>query len=300
MDIVDSQAHLGPGGAAEMLAAMDALGIAAVLIDEWWMGKTLDPGYHLPNGAFRATAPTAELASWMYPGRFSYLMRVYPDDPDLESLIRQLRDATFCRALRIAPGINRDELKRFEAGHYDRLFATASDCGLPICVAIPGHADRLARYAARFPAARIIVDHIGLRPGPEMRPMAIRLEGLPDSEAYWTKLCEEPVGEALDRVLRLADHPNVALKWAHAPALFEMSGYPHLGIRPFLRRAINAFGADRVMWAGDAQANHSGESWAELLFTIRNDPGLSAAEKAAVLGGTARTWLDWPAQKPSP
>jgi hypothetical protein len=28
---------------------------------------------------------------------------------------------------------------------------------------------------------------------------------------------------------------------------------------------------------------------------IRNDPGLSDAEKAAVLGGTARKWLDWPA-----
>jgi L-fuconolactonase len=116
MDIVDSQAHLGPGGAAEMVAAMDALGIAAVLIDEWWMGKTLDPGYHLPNGAFRPTAPTAELASWTYPGRFSYQLSVDPPDPELESQLRQLRDAAYCRALRIAPGINRTELQRFGEG----------------------------------------------------------------------------------------------------------------------------------------------------------------------------------------
>ena len=293
MDIVDSQTHLGPGGVPEMLAAMDAVGIAAVLIDEWWMGKTLDPGYHLPNGAFRPTAPTAELASWMYPGRFSYLLRVDPRDPELVSHLRQLRDATYCRALRIAPGINRPELGRFDAGDYDLLFRTASDCGLPIFVTINGHAERLDRHAARFPDARLIVDHTGLRPGPKMLPMTIRLEGLPDSEAYWTSLGQEPIGPAFDRVLRLAERPNVALKWAHAPTMFDLAGYPHPGLRPWLRRALDAFGAERVMWAGDAQANSSGESWAELLFTIRNDPGLSDDEKTAVLGGTARTWLDW-------
>ncbi len=295
MDIVDSQAHLGPGGAAEMVAVMDALGIAAVLIDEWWMGKTLDPGYHLANGAFRPTAPTAELAAWTWPGRFAYLLRVDPRDPELESHIRQLRDATYCRALRIAPGINRDELARFDRGDYDALFAAAADCGLPICVTIPGHAERLDDYAAKFPASRLIIDHIGLRPGPKMLPLIIRLEGLPDSEAYWTKLGQEPIGDAFDRVLRLADRPNIALKWAHAPTMFDMPGYPHLGLRPWLRKAVDAFGAERVMWAGDAQTNSSGESWAELLFTIREDPGLSDGEKALVLGGTAREWLDWPA-----
>jgi hypothetical protein len=42
MDILDSQVHLGPGGAAEMVAAMNALGIASALIDEGWMGT---PGH---------------------------------------------------------------------------------------------------------------------------------------------------------------------------------------------------------------------------------------------------------------
>jgi hypothetical protein len=43
MDILDSQVHLGPGGAAKMLAAMDALGIHSV--DEWWKGALDVPGY---------------------------------------------------------------------------------------------------------------------------------------------------------------------------------------------------------------------------------------------------------------
>lgn len=35
MDIVDAQIHLGPGGISEVLAAMDALGIGAALLDEY-------------------------------------------------------------------------------------------------------------------------------------------------------------------------------------------------------------------------------------------------------------------------
>ena len=63
MDIVDSQVHLGPGGAAELVAKLDALGIASAFIDEWWMGTPGLPGYRLANGAFRAVSPTVELAA---------------------------------------------------------------------------------------------------------------------------------------------------------------------------------------------------------------------------------------------
>lgn len=36
MDIVDAQIHVGRGGIGATLAAMDALGIASVIIDEFW------------------------------------------------------------------------------------------------------------------------------------------------------------------------------------------------------------------------------------------------------------------------
>ena len=73
MDIFDSQVHLGPGGAAEMVAAMNALGIAQALIDEWWIGTPGHPYYGVGEGgrAIRTTSPTSELASWQYPGRFA-------------------------------------------------------------------------------------------------------------------------------------------------------------------------------------------------------------------------------------
>ena len=93
------------------------------------------------------------------------------------------------------------------------------------------------------------------------------------------------------KVLRTADHPNVALKWAHAPAMFDAPGYPNEAARPYLNQAVAAFGAERIMWASDISANQTGESWAELIFAIRNNPDLSEKQKELIMGGTARSWL---------
>src|SRR5690554_4195124 len=118
MDIVDSQIHLGPGGIAEAVAAMDALGIRSVLIDEWWMNTPGHPFYTVGDGALRTASPTAELASWTYPGRFSYLVRVDYRDPDLRQVVRFARDATYARALRISPGMSRAETAALAAGEF--------------------------------------------------------------------------------------------------------------------------------------------------------------------------------------
>jgi len=47
MDIVDAQVHLGPGGAAEMVAAMDAVGVDAAIIVSTFNLYRLDPSYAL-------------------------------------------------------------------------------------------------------------------------------------------------------------------------------------------------------------------------------------------------------------
>jgi predicted TIM-barrel fold metal-dependent hydrolase len=295
MDILDSQVHIGPGGAAEMVAAMDALGIKSVLNDEWWMGTPGHPFYPVGEGAIRTTSPTAELAAWTYPGRFSYLVRVDPRDPELKAVIRMIRDAAHARALRISPGMTRAEVADFAGGVYDEIFALASDCGLPVFLQIAGHVDQLERIVSKYPDSRIIICHCGMPPGSRLWPIFAQMEGLPDSKDYWRKVAEEPVSEAFDKVLRAADWPQVALKWAHAPVMFDAAGYPNLAARPFLRRALDAFGAERVMWASDISANQTGESWAELIFAVTENPDLSASEREWVMGKTARKWLSWEA-----
>lgn len=295
MDIVDSQVHLGPGGAAEMVSAMDALGIASALIDEFWMGTMGDPAYRVGGGAMRSTSPTAELASWTYPGRFSYVVRVDRRDPELRSVIRLTRDAAHARALRILPGITRAEAAAFAAGEYDGIFAAACECGLPVFAAISGNTQLLPRYLEKFPDIKLIVDHCGMPPSKLIRAAIAQLEGLPDSAEYWSRMDDVPLMASLDNVLRLADWPNVGLKWAHASAIFEAPAFPNDALRPILRKVLNAFGAERVMWASDITAIQTGESWAEVLFSLRSNPDLSSQEREDLLGRTARRWLSWDA-----
>jgi L-fuconolactonase len=297
MDILDSQVHLGPGGAAEMVAAMNALGIAAVLVDEWWMGTPGHPYYGVGEGgtAIRTTSPTAELAAWNYPGRFSYLVRVDPRDPELRSVIRFARDAAHVRALRISPGMSRAEVSDFAGGVYDEVFALASDNGLPIFLQIAGHADLLGRIVEKYPDSRVVICHCGMPPGAKMWPIFAAMEGLPDSMDYWRGVGEAPQDQAFAKVLRAAEHRQVALKWAHAPAMFEAAGYPNLAARPYLRQALDAFGADRVMWASDISANQTGETWAELIFAVTENPEVSPEECEWIMGRTARKWLGWEA-----
>src|SRR5215207_5869846 len=101
MDIVDAQVHLNRLGTHwrrtdlrvvvdYAVVTMDALGIAAVLIDEW---SGFDdqmrhyPGYALPNGAMRSQLPFSEKAVELYPERFGYVARIDPRDPELDALM---------------------------------------------------------------------------------------------------------------------------------------------------------------------------------------------------------------------
>jgi predicted TIM-barrel fold metal-dependent hydrolase len=193
----------------------------------------------------------------------------------------------------MSPGMSRAEVADFANGVYDEAFALASDHGLPIFLQIAGHADLLDRVLAQYPDSRIIICHCGMPPRASLAPIIAEMEGLPDSQDYWRKVSEEPLDEAFAKVLRAADHPQVALKWAHAPGMFEAPGYPNLAARPFLRKALDAFGAERVMWASDISANQTGESWAELIFAVTENPEVSAAEREWIMGRTARKWLNW-------
>jgi predicted TIM-barrel fold metal-dependent hydrolase len=286
MDIVDAQVHIGPGRIEETRAAMDALGIHAILIDEYWFGRKMgDPGYPVADGAFRPVQPTAELAAAMYPDRFAYLVRLDRNDRDVTSVIRMARDAPHARALRITPGMRPVEVEAFAAGEYAPICAAACDCGLPLFMFVPGRPRDVVQYARRFPSLRVVIDHCGLL----SNSMRQKIGGGGEPSSREAQLA------AFEEVLALADLPNVALKWAHAPAMFETPGYPGEGLRRILRKALDRFGERRIMWASDVSANQTGESWAMLLFGLLGDPDLSPAEREALLGGTVRAWLDWPA-----
>jgi predicted TIM-barrel fold metal-dependent hydrolase len=159
------------------------------------------------------------------------------------------------------------------------MFAIAEDVGMPIFLVIPGWVQHLDRYAAKYPRLNFIVDHCGVH------------------GEYQIELADLAGHSRLgyfDVVLELAQHPNVHLKWAHTQRLFDAPDYPYDGVRPYLRRAIEAFGADRILWASDASIVPE-HAWGDVLNYLRLDPELSDDEKRWILGATVRKLVGWPA-----
>ena len=97
--------------------------------------------------------------------------------------------------------------------------------------------------------------------------------------------------ELFDKVLELTQYNNVILKWSHASENFEVSVYPGDMLTPMLKDAIEAFGADRIMWTSDYSVNMRGERWGDILNGIRKNIDLTDQEIKMILGGIALKYL---------
>ena len=271
MDIVDAQLHLSLSpGADEIIAAMDALGVASVVLDEVWGRNENDhatPCVEFGDGAYRPLSPCAQAASLRYPNRFSFLQRVTRRDPQLAALIPVLASSPGCRSLRIVLG-SRDERDAFASGDYDTLLGLAQGHGLPISFLSKDTGDLLSGAVKRFPDLQFVIDHCG-----------------------WGKTRQE-----WSRVLELAHHANTNLKWSHAHRAFgqtDMTVKPDENIQREFQRAIDAFGVERMLWASDATHEETGASWTELLSFVLHNPAISAGDKQWILAKTARQVFRW-------
>lgn len=268
-DIVDAQFHISPREDVTMiLGAMNALGIRSVLLDELW-GFDADgrpvPHARVGEDAIRPLTPLAIAASVQHPGKFSYLQRITRLDPQGVQLIEAVAVTPGCRSLR-ASLLTPDERQRFAAGEWDAQLAAAERHNLPICILAEDAGQILGPVASRFGGLRIVVDHCGWGRTPQQ----------------W------------EDTLALAQHRNIYLKWSHARKAFRRFDDPKAAQHREFVRAVETFGAERVLWAADASFEESNATWGELLDFVRTHPGLSDGDRARVLGGAARAVFNWP------
>lgn len=300
IEVVDAQLHLNQVGIDWMtatprsvvtaaIAAMDAVGVGACVMDEvigFDQRGQIIPGHDLANGARRSENPISELAAALHPDRIAFVTRVDRRDPDLEALIGDLRSLPGRLAVRITPPPEAGEQRPFAAGEYASLFELAGRHQVPVFVHPIVGLQGLWQYAEAYPQTQFIIDQCGVlfpRPG----------EAAPDRYSR------------LDTAIGLAGLPNVALKWANVQRLAR-EGFPFADAMPHLRRVVDAFGAGRVMWAGDfTQAQDTRRegypvcSWAESLYAVLLAEVLGPQEKREILGGSVRRILRWPAAAPT-
>jgi predicted TIM-barrel fold metal-dependent hydrolase len=143
-----------------------------------------------------------------------------------------------------------------------KTWRAAHELGLAIQMHfIPHYASQIGELAARFQEMPVILDHLA-RAG----------AGTPAE---------------YDEVLRLAKYPRVYMKYTSSGVeAASKQPYPHLDAKPIVKRAYEAFGADRMIWGGLGN-NMDGFEKAVRLFDIMFDFA-PEPERAKIRGLTAK------------
>jgi predicted TIM-barrel fold metal-dependent hydrolase len=205
-------------------------------------------------------------------GTFAVVGVLDPFSPDVEEDVAAFRETPFVLGLRIV-ALSEERLGWLHGGGYDRLLAAAERVELPVFVYAPRHLDAVEMLAERHSGLLLVLDHIGL-PQPPV---------LAAAEDPWTDFAH---------VLRLARVPNVALKCTALPTL-SREPYPFADLRPALRRLVEAYGPERLMWGTDITRETIGHTYGEALGWLLEADVLRPDEQAQLLGGTLRSLCDW-------
>jgi predicted TIM-barrel fold metal-dependent hydrolase len=205
----------------------------------------------------------------LHPDRFAYVVRTDPRDPDIEVLVAHIRATQGAVALSIDLPETHDATP-FEHGAYDQILATAEAHAVPIVAWFPGRSELLAPALDRFPRLQVILSHCGL------------------------SRADIDHAASFERVLRLARYPGLAIKWCHVPAYLSHVAYPFRDVMPYLRRAIDAFGPQRIMWASDHTESKVHHTWAQALYYLLDSDEMTEVEKEWILGRCAGTLLNLP------
>src|SRR5262245_2614913 len=168
------------------------------------------------------------------------------------------------RGLRITPRIHGENW--LEGPGMEALWKTGAETGQAMCCLIDvAQLARVSQMCRRHPQTPVVIDHFA----------RVGVDGM-IRDADVAALCD------------LAKHRRVGVKLSAYYALGKKEP-PYDDLIPMIRRALDAFGVERCMWASDApyqvQAPHTD---AASIGLIRDRiGGLSAGDKEWLLGKTA-------------
>ncbi|WP_322060636.1 amidohydrolase family protein [Paraburkholderia sp. J63] len=248
--VVDSHAHVSPcwyEPVETLLHHMDRHGVETAVLTQ--MIGQVDNGYQQACVA-------------RYGARFASVVWVDAQAPDVGETVERLA-ADGAAGVRLRPGACLPD------GTLPKVWRAVQSCGLPVsCV---GSAETFAAPAfaallAAVPDLPVVLEHLGGTSAPV------------ETDAAWALRRE---------VFRLARFPNVMVK---LPGMGELmpraatalrDGEPFGGrVHPLVGEALEAFGANRIMWGSDFPVVSAREGYGNALKLARAS---LAGQPAAVL-----------------
>ncbi|MCZ4492487.1 MAG: hypothetical protein JWP53_1418 [Conexibacter sp.] len=231
----------------------------------------VDGGVLTPQGVY-GNDNSLELETFTaYPRKFAVVGWIDHADPDVEAtLVKDVaRGMRGVRLLRIDP-------ERLAAGDYDAVLNACREHGVAVALSVPQPIPAaLSDIFRRYEDVPFMIDHLGVGHAPPAY-------GLAPADPW----------ERLPAVLALAEHPNVALKLTGAAALSH-EPFPFRDIWDGVKRIVEAYGAERVLWGTDITRTGSLNTYADATDYLREIDGLGPAELELMYGQALRRVLRW-------
>lgn len=244
-----------PLEAPEMLAMMNAVGVDRAIV--------------VPPSVCGDDNLTALEAAAKYPDRFAVMGRFNPLAPNARERLETWLSQPGMLGIRLTfhkphwvPWLDDGTLEWFWDG-CERL-------RIPVMAYLPHLLDKVPAIVERRPGLNLILDHMACPSGKK------------NEEAF----------AGFDKLIALARFPNVSVKTTCVPS-YTTDPYPFPYVKPYLKRAYDSFGPQRMMWGSDISKLECSYREAldhflyELEFLGREDLHL-------VLGATAIKILRWP------
>ena len=133
-------------------------------------------------------------------------------------------------------------------GTADWFWADCERYEIPVMIFAPFAVAAIGKIAQRHPGLRVIVDHMGLN-------------------VQWRGKDLTP---GVDVLLTFARLPNVAVKASCLPC-YVAEKYPYPALHPQVRRVVDAFGPQRIMWGTDLSQSPISYRQNVTLFTEEMD-----------------------------
>ncbi len=253
-----------PFGPEQFLPMMDRAGVDVAVI--------VPPAYVHPSNDY-----ALECAE-RFPDRFVVMGLVDVAAPDVATRLAGWLEVPGLRGIRTSVTARGRALWGNDEAA-EPFWAACERLEIAVTVMAAGALDYVEALLERRPGLRLCIDHLGL------------------------PLIDAPMDEAaFNRFLGLARYPRLLAKLSTLPAR-SRSGYPFPEVHDLARRAVEAFGAERLLWGSDhTQTLGRGRAGyeEEVGFVAEALDFLSAEERESILGENARRFLGLGEGSPAP
>ena len=272
MAIIDSQVHIWPAdrpdrplgksgldrtpfGYEELIAAMDRAGVDRAIL--------VPPSFEHDRNDYVIEAVQK------HPGRFAIMGRL-PLQGGSRDMLAGWKNQPGMLGVRLT--FHRDADRPWiDDGTADWFWGAAEEHDIPVMVHAPERLTVVGEIAARHPALRIIVDHMG----------------------FARATMDDKAMAGAERMIALARHPNVYVKVSALPC-FSTAPYPFVNLREPLRCVIAAFGPQRAFWGSDITRVPASCSYRQAVTHVTEELDfLSAGDLEWIMGRGLAECLGW-------